>query len=272
MEVMKQIQLLEHFASDEIVRPDGRKFTDMRPVTLNLGSITTANGSALVKLGNTTVMCGVKAELAEPRDESPEKGYVIPNVDLPPLCSAKFKPGPPPELAQVANQFMDELISASKCINTANLCISAGKLVWSLYCDMVCLDFDGNLFDACTIALVASLKNTSLPVVSIDEQTGQVKVDMEKSEPLTLDSIPVCTTFTFIPPAKVLLDASLDEESVGEGHYSVVSTATDDICLVHQPGGCGMSQAQLQDCMQISFKQAAKIRSLIEEVALQVER
>ena len=34
----------------------------------------------------------------------------VPNVDLPPLCSPKFKPGPPLEQAQAACVFMDELI------------------------------------------------------------------------------------------------------------------------------------------------------------------
>lgn len=43
------------------IRPDGREFSDFRPVIVNVGSIKTADGSAIAKVGKTTVICGVKA-------------------------------------------------------------------------------------------------------------------------------------------------------------------------------------------------------------------
>lgn len=43
------------------IRPDGRKFDKFRPIRINVNSIGTADGSAIVKLGNTTVVCGIKA-------------------------------------------------------------------------------------------------------------------------------------------------------------------------------------------------------------------
>lgn len=41
-----------------------------------LGSIGTANGSALVRLGDTTIVCGVKAEIAEPDLDRPDEGWI----------------------------------------------------------------------------------------------------------------------------------------------------------------------------------------------------
>lgn len=35
----------------------------------------------------------------------------VPNVDLPPLCSSRFRPGPPGEQAQVASQFIADVIN-----------------------------------------------------------------------------------------------------------------------------------------------------------------
>ena len=35
----------------------------------------------------------------------------VPNVDLPPLCSSQFRPGPPSEQAQVLSQFVADIIS-----------------------------------------------------------------------------------------------------------------------------------------------------------------
>lgn len=43
------------------VRPDGRELDQFRPVRININSIGTADGSAIVKLGHTTVVCGIKA-------------------------------------------------------------------------------------------------------------------------------------------------------------------------------------------------------------------
>lgn len=40
------------------------------------GSISTASGSALVRLGNTTVVCGVKAEICEPNLDNPDNGFI----------------------------------------------------------------------------------------------------------------------------------------------------------------------------------------------------
>lgn len=43
------------------VRPDGRSLQKIRPVSINVGSIKTAEGSAIAKIGNTVVVCGIKA-------------------------------------------------------------------------------------------------------------------------------------------------------------------------------------------------------------------
>jgi len=66
---------LERFLA-EGVRPDGRNLEEWRTIELNVGSISTANGSALVKLGQTTIVCGVKAEIAEPELDCEDEGFL----------------------------------------------------------------------------------------------------------------------------------------------------------------------------------------------------
>lgn len=41
-----------------------------------LGAVSTANGSALVRLGDTTIVCGIKAEVAEPDWKTPNHGWI----------------------------------------------------------------------------------------------------------------------------------------------------------------------------------------------------
>lgn len=89
----------ERFVSENI-RPDGRDFDAWRDVSANvgmnpyhfvkltsfdlafLGSISTADGSALVRLGETTIVCGIKAEIAEPELDRPGEGFIGKRADF----------------------------------------------------------------------------------------------------------------------------------------------------------------------------------------------
>jgi exosome complex component RRP43 len=44
-------------------------------------------------------------------------------------------------------------------VDLADLCIEEGKAVWSLYADIVCINYDGNILDASFLALVCALKD-----------------------------------------------------------------------------------------------------------------
>lgn len=87
------------------------------------------------------------------------KGYIIPNVILPPLCSSYIKSGPPGETAQVATQFIAELVQNNIIMDLEKLCINNSKWAWVLHCDFLCINLDGSLLDACVMALVSALKN-----------------------------------------------------------------------------------------------------------------
>lgn len=97
-------------------------------------------------------------ELATPKADEPDFGFLITNVELPALCHPKYRPGPPSDHAQVISNLVSDIIVNSKCVDLKDLCIVSDKLAWVLYCDMVCIDNDGSVVDACIIALLASLK------------------------------------------------------------------------------------------------------------------
>ncbi|XP_058800745.1 exosome complex component RRP43-like isoform X2 [Phymastichus coffea] len=166
--------LRDHFASS--VRPDGRDFTAFRPVSVNVGSITQADSSAVFKIGNTSVVCGIKAELGTPKAEIPEYGYIVPNVELTPLSSPKFRPGPPGVEAQCLSKLLERILVNSEAIDLKDLCIHKDKLVWVLYCDLICIDYDGSVIDACVGSLIAALQILTLPTVEYTVETGAIKV------------------------------------------------------------------------------------------------
>ena len=50
------------------LRTDGRSLTNTRKTIITTGSLrNTTEGSSLVKMGNTSVVCGIKAEVAVPK-------------------------------------------------------------------------------------------------------------------------------------------------------------------------------------------------------------
>lgn len=77
-EIFERIKPDEYFRRfiEENVRPDGRSLHAFRPTSIRQGAISTANGSAMVRIGGTTVICGIKAEVAEPRIDRPKDGYL----------------------------------------------------------------------------------------------------------------------------------------------------------------------------------------------------
>ncbi|XP_072514205.1 exosome complex component RRP43 [Salminus brasiliensis] len=264
----KTAEPLEYHRSflKENCRPDGRELGEFRPTTLNIGSISTADGSAMVKIGNTTVICGIKAELAMPSTDAPDKGYIVPNVDLPPLCSSRFRPGPPGEQAQAASQFIADVIDGSKIIKKEDLCIEKSKLCWVLYCDIMCLDYDGNVLDACIITLLAALKNTQIPKVTINKETDLAEVDLQHKRHLQINKHPVASSFAVFDDTVIIVDPTAEEESLAASVITAVTDEDDQLCAFHKPGGSSLSAEKLQDCITRSVTRHREIGRLIDKV------
>jgi len=238
------------------VRPDGRCLAERRPLSVSAGNISTAEGSAVVRLGATTVVCGVRAELANPRPEEPELGYLVPNISLPPMCSTMFKPGPPSVAAQSASQFLATVLATSGCVKPEDLCISSGKLAWVLYIDLVCLDHSGNILDASVSAVTSALSTVTLPSVTVDSESGDVVVSSNDRKKLKLRSLPVSTSFAVFSGSSsssqhLLSDPTQEEEQLASSLVTVV-TAGGDICHLHQPGGDQLNPQLLQQAIQLA--------------------
>ncbi|TKA57042.1 hypothetical protein B0A53_00998 [Rhodotorula sp. CCFEE 5036] len=161
---------------DENLRPDGRPLSEdhaSRDVSVNTGSVSTAPSSALVRLGKTSVVCGITLEIAPPDLARPNQGFIVPNIDLSALCSPLFRPGPPPDQAQVLSSRLRNILLASNVLPLSSLVIEPGKAAWVVYLDIVCLNYDGGVLDAAVLAAVAALRNLKFPEASYDSDTGR---------------------------------------------------------------------------------------------------
>ncbi|RVE49526.1 hypothetical protein evm_005867 [Chilo suppressalis] len=270
-EIYKLIHPLKYFTDyiSREVRPDGRKFDEQRNIKLNVNSLKTAEASAVVKCGNTTVVCGIQLELATPKAEEPDLGYLVTNLELPALCSPKYRPGPPSDHAQVTNYLVSDIITNSKCINLKDLCIVPDKLAWVLYCDIVCLDNDGSLVDACIIALMASLKTLCLPSVTYDNDTEDIKVNADIRTPLKVHGLPVATSFAVykLPDRNILLtDPSAYEEEMcgGIGANFIVCSNEGLLCGTQKFGGSNLLSDSQEEALKISRDRTNVVKKVIE--------
>ncbi|PVU86555.1 hypothetical protein BB559_006477 [Furculomyces boomerangus] len=230
------------------LRTDGREFNDFRTTKVTQDGIQVADGSSTVRLGKTTIVCGIRAEVCEPKLQTPGKGYLVPNVKLTPMCSNKFAPGPPGLLSQVVSDHIYRLFDES-VFPLDQLLIEKGTAVWCLYADIVCLNYDGNIFDASIIALMLALKNVVLPKVCFDETSGSVNRVKGEGSKVTLTTELFPSTFCLVEGSYLLTDPSMDEEDLADTFFFIVMDSSDNIVNMWKRGaGCGAEfQTENQD-------------------------
>ncbi|GAB0090664.1 exosome complex component RRP43 [Sergentomyia squamirostris] len=250
---------------NQLMRPDGRKFLEYRPISVNVNSIETADGSAIVKYGETTVVCGVKAELAAPTSKEPDYGYIVPNVELTPLCSSKYRPGPPTDEAQVLSKNLMDILINSQCIDRKELCIEREKLVWTLYCDISCFNYDGSVLDAATLAVMGALMTCNLPEVTFDKNLKNYRVDDSKKTRLNVKSLPISTSFMIFDDNTVLSDPTAEEEELSSGLVSVVS-CNSEICFISKAGMSSVETKHFDLFVEQAKNQEKKVVSLLKSV------
>ncbi len=208
-----------HKLASEGTRIDGRDFDEVRTIKIKTGFIQRADGSALVELGDTKVLVGVKIEPGEPFPDTPDMGIMTTNVELVPLASPTFEPGPPSEEAIELARVVDRGIRESHTIDMEKLVIEEGEKVWVVFIDMHVLDYHGNLFDACGIAALAALNDATVPA----ERFG-----FGEDFKLPIIHYPVPVTFAKIGEW-IVADPNLDEESIASARLTVTTNEEEKV-------------------------------------------
>ena len=144
-------------------RVDGRALDEPREISIETNAIPKANGSARVRLGETEVICGVKIQPDRPFPDMGDKGIFICTAELLPLYHPTVETGPPgPDVIELA-RVVDRGIRESHMIDVSQLVIEQNKSVVGVFADNVVVDYDGNLFDACSYAATAALLSSKSP-------------------------------------------------------------------------------------------------------------
>src|SRR5881296_623049 len=200
-------------------RLDGRALDEPRKVSLERAFVRTAEGSARVKLGNTDVLVGIKMSVGEPYPDTPNTGVLSTSVEMVPLASPTFEAGPPrPDAIELA-RVVDRGIRESKMVNMEKLCITPKEKVWVMFIDIHVLDYDGNLFDACSYGATAALGSTVVPA----KNQG-----LGDDFALPVEHWPVSVTTAKIKDV-LFVDPALDEERMSDARITVTTDENGDI-------------------------------------------
>ncbi len=256
------------------LRVDDRDIVTPRNVKIETGVIEKAEGSALVRLGATQVMVGVKAEIGSPFRDTPDEGVITVNAEFVPLASPMFEPGPPDENAIELARVIDRSIREVNAVDRKALVIRPGEKVWVLFIDIYVLNHDGNLFDASMLATMAALATTKLPDYE-EYETGDIEIVREKTiGPLKLNHIVLTSTIAKIGDY-IIADPNLDEETVSDTRIVFAFDENGRIVGAQKTGMGAITLDELYRALKIA-KQAANVyfKSLEEALGgrLPVER
>jgi len=241
-------------------RADGRSHLDFRNIDIIVNPVKTADGSAIVKLGNTVVIAGVKTSIGAPYPDTPDEGALIVNLETPPLASPEIEPGPPDENAIEIARVVDRTIRHSGFIDFKSLCIVPGKHVYILWVDIYVLNHDGNVIDAACMAAVSALSATKLPKAVIEqdqarlvrEERIELKVDRSKL-PLTITFVKICNS--------LLVDPTLEEENVSDAKITI-GVSEDKIVSIQKTTG-SFDREDIASIISKSVELYSKLRNVV---------
>eukprot|EP00300_Choanocystis_sp_HF-7_P037571 c53772_g1_i1.p1 GENE.c53772_g1_i1~~c53772_g1_i1.p1 ORF type:complete len:337 (+),score=63.74 c53772_g1_i1:105-1013(+) len=272
------------------VRSDGRMLLAFRPTSVQPSVVSSCCGSAIAKLGSTTVIVGVAAEIGMPAGElprpensaadddealrdmlnrrvgvqappPPQTGYVVVNADLPPLCSPAYAPGKPSVATQLLTRRLERLLTTHSIVDTAALVVSPGAAAWALYIDVIALDDDGNVFDAAVLAMMAALRAARLPVITMSA-AGDATASVERTLALPLRPVSLHPSSFARLAGRMIADPSAAELRLCTGAVSVVLGHDGEVLDLEIGGEDALNEAELEACFGAARERAAVLAGI----------
>jgi len=245
------------------IRFDGRKFDEFRRISVEYSiSVKSAEGSARLKIGETEVAAGIKFATGSPFPDTPDEGALVVNVELLPLSSPDFEPGPPGiRSIEYARAVVDRGLRESKAIDLKKLCIKKGEKIWMVMIDVYSLNDAGNLADAIGLAALAAIKDAKFP--KYDEKNDLIDYTDRTKKGIELKHLPVSVTVIKIRD-KFLVDPTLEEENAMEARLTVTSVEDGRICAMQKGGHATLGFEDIDKMIEIGIEKARELRKFLK--------
>ncbi|MFE3846006.1 exosome complex protein Rrp42 [Thermoplasmatota archaeon] len=236
-------------------RQDGRDLFKFRNISIETNLISKAEGSARVKIGNTQVVAGIKIDIGEPYSDSPNSGVITTAAELNPLASPDFESGPPRENAIELARVVDRGIRESEFIELDKLCIEPNEKIWIVFIDIHIIDYDGNLFDAASLAALAAILTAKVPAK---------RFELGEDYPLPVKDPPIsCTSVKFNDV--MIMDPSLDEEEIAEARITIATDQNGHIRAMQKGLKGSYTTDEIKKIIKVSLDNGVEIRKKLFE-------
>jgi exosome complex component RRP42 len=231
-------------------RVDGRRLDQLRDVEVRVGVISTADGSAEVRLGKTHVVAGVKVGVGQPFPDAPDEGVLVVNAEVLPHASPYTEIGPPDEFAIELARVVDRGIRHCGYIDSKSLFIEQGR-VYVVWVDLCVINDDGNLTDAANLAAVAALASAQLPAVAKEEAGVRLDRGRRAKMPVDPGRAPVAVSVCKIGSV-LFLDPTFEEELSVDG--KVTFTFSQDRIVAAQKTAGHFTYQEIESALDLALK------------------
>jgi exosome complex component RRP42 len=244
-------------------RIDGRNLDELRPLEIELGIIGKADGSSRVKLGNSEVVAGVKVETGEPFEGLENKGALILSAEVLPTASPYIEPGPPDEETIELARVVDRGVRESEMVDLDKLALIPGKVVYTIFVDCSIINYDGNLFDASSYAVVSALLSSKLPIFEVQDGNSVVNTGKKMDTPLT--TIPISITAVKIGD-NVILDPIAEEEACMDGRITITTNSEGKFAAIQKGSTGSFTIDDIKRTAEIARIKGEEVRTRIKEL------
>ncbi|RDE11844.1 MAG: RNA-binding protein [Candidatus Thorarchaeota archaeon] len=250
-------------------RIDGRALDQYRPIEVQVDVVPAkADGSCIVKLGNTSVIAGIKVLVGEPYPDTPDEGVTMISAEMAPIASPMFEAGPPKEDAIELARVVDRGVRESETVDAKALCIEAGKKVYMVFVDIYPLEHDGNLIDASSIASNVAMMTTTFPEMKIEDKE---LVPSGRLMKIPIKNLAVECTIAKIGTSLVI-DPILKEEFVQDCRLTMAIDQNDNLTAMQKGGGIGpISMKQIEGAIDMAIERSKDIRKITEDAVKSVK-
>jgi len=213
---------------------------------------------------------------------------------------------------QSIESYVKRTVISSHIVDLEQLCIVPGKAAWKIVISCMVVNHDGNVVDGMILGISMALGDLILPPVQVEKKTGKVRllsispvedsdsnndhVEPEsngsgkssgKGKKLVFRKMMVPLTVGFFQ-GKMLVDPSLEEESLCEGMVTVVVDAMSlttkephaqtqtqpqidakapilmgDVLNLSKSGGVMSSMEEIAACVQLALGRAQELKPLL---------
>ena len=227
-------------------RADGRSLSETRLLKFELDAIRTADASSLVKIGNTSLVCGCTTQISNSKSASDELINI--KVELPPICSSPTGYQTQTN-AHILTRTLKNILDETDCLDRSSLYIHELDCYWSIDVEVVCLNYDGSLLDASLVAVLAALGSLKLKTKDI--------AGVPESE-FKIRHVPICTTFALVGE-HFICDPGLEEETVSQSLFSITADSS-NLYHVSKAGGKAINYNKLSKCIEFAKQRANRVR------------